>query len=174
MKLSESKTINNLREAFLAEGGAYTEYEFYAEQAKTDGYQQIYRVFNTFAQNEKAHAEIWFKLYHSISGTEDNLKSAAQLENYERVKMYAEFSETAKQEGFNDIADLFTKVGEIERLHEQTYETFRKKIADKQVFTSDDENTVWKGATCGHEVKGKDAPQKCPVCSYPQAFFYVK
>lgn len=174
MKLSESKTLKNLREAFLAESGAYTEYEFYAEQAKNDGYQQIYRIFTTFAQNEKAHAEIWFKLYHEIAGTSDNLKSAADLENYERVKMYANFAETAKKEGFDDIADLFTKVGEIEGLHEQTYGELKKKVDNKKVFISDDENTVWKCANCGHEYVGKDAPEQCPVCSYPKAFFYVK
>ena len=174
MKQSDSKTQENLRSAFLSECGAYTEYEFYAKQAKKDGYEQIARIFNTFANNEKAHAEIWFKLYHGIAGTKENLSSAADLENYERAQMYAEFSKIAKEEGFTDIAELFSKVGEIEGLHEQTYRELLEKIVKKQVFSSKDQNTVWKCSNCGHEYTGKNAPEVCPVCSHPQAYFYMK
>lgn len=174
MDFNESKTIKNLRTAFLAESGAMNEYNFFATQAKTDGFEYVAKTLNKFALNEKAHAEIWFKLYHGIAGTKENLSSAADLENYERAQMYAEFSKIAKEEGFTDIAELFSKVGEIEGLHEQTYRELLEKIVKKQVFSSKDQNTVWKCSNCGHEYTGKNAPEVCPVCSHPQAYFYMK
>ncbi len=174
MKRSDSKTQENLRRAFLEESAAYAEYQFYAERAKSEGFEEIYRTLNNFANNEKAHAEIWFKLYHGIANTKDNLSAAKDLENYERTVMYADFSKVAEEEGFKDIARLFDMVGEIERSHEQTYTTLLEKVKKNEVFTSNDENTVWKCANCGNEYVGKDAPDTCPVCSHPQAYFYVK
>ena len=171
MDFNESQTIKNLRTAFLAESGAMNEYNFFATQAKADGFEYVAKTLNVFALNEKAHAEIWFKLYHEIAGTTDNLVSSIDLENYERTVMYAEFAKTAREEGFSDIADLFDGVAEIEGAHEQTYNELLKQIKDGKMFEGTKE-TVWKCANCGHIHTGKNPPEKCPVCSHPQAFFF--
>lgn len=171
MDFNESQTIKNLRSAFLAESGAMNEYNFFATQAKNDGFEYVAKTLNTFALNEKAHAEIWFKLYHGIAGTTDNLKSSADLEKYERTVMYAEFAETARNEGFNDIAALFDGVAKIEGAHEKTYNELLKQIENGKMFEGNKE-TVWKCANCGHIHTGKNPPEECPVCSHPKAFFY--
>ena len=171
MKFEDSKTIKNLRTAFLAESGAMNEYNFFATQAKNDGFEYVARTLNKFALNEKAHAEVWFKLYHGIAGTVDNLISSADLESYERTVMYADFAETARQEGFADIAALFDGVAAIEGAHEKTYKELHAQITNKTMFASDKE-IVWKCANCGHIHNGKTPPEKCPVCSHPKAFFY--
>ena len=171
MKLEDSNTIKNLRTAFLAESGAMNEYNFFATQAKNDGFEYVAKTLNAFALNEKAHAEIWFKLYHGLAGTTDNLRSSAELENYERTVMYAEFADVARQEGFNDIADLFDGVAKIEGAHEQTYNELKGQIDGNKMFTGT-KDTVWKCANCGHIHTGKNPPEKCPVCSHPKAFFY--
>lgn len=171
MKFEDSKTMENLRTAFLAESGAMNEYDFFATQAKTDGYEAIARTLNKFALNEKAHAEIWFKLYHGVAGTADNLLSSADIEKYERTVMYADFADTARQEGFEDIAALFDGVAAIEGAHEKTYKELRQSLVNGTVFKSDAE-TVWKCANCGHTHTGKTPPEKCPVCSHPKAFFF--
>ena len=124
MNFENSKTKDNLMTAFMRESGASNEYYFYAEQAKKDGYEDIAKTFSLFADNEKAHSKVWFKLFHGIAGTEDNLKDAADLENYERKVLYAEFAKTAREEGFEDIAKLFDGVAAIERQHEEQYRTF--------------------------------------------------
>ena len=171
MKLEESQTIKNLRSAFLAESGAMNEYNFFATQAKNDGFEYVAKTLNKFALNEKAHAEIWFKLYHGIAGTTDNLVSSADLENYERTVMYAEFAKTARDEGFADIAALFDGVAEIEGAHEKTYNELLKQIENGKMFEGTKE-TVWKCANCGHVHTGKNPPEECPVCSHPKAFFF--
>lgn len=171
MKFEESETIKNLRTAFLAESGAMNEYNFFATQAKNDGFEYVAKTLNQFALNEKAHAEVWFKLYHGIAGTKENLISSANLENYERTVMYAEFSQKAKEEGFPDIAELFDGVAKIEGAHEKTYNELLKKIENDKMF-SGTKDTVWKCANCGHVYVGKNPPEKCPVCSHPQGFFY--
>lgn len=171
MKLEESQTIKNLRSAFLAESGAMNEYNFFATQAKNDGFEYVAKTLGKFALNEKAHAEIWFKLYHGIAGTTDNLKSSADLENYERTVMYAEFAKTARNEGFNDIATLFDGVAEIEGAHEKTYNELLKQIESGKMFEGSKE-TVWKCANCGHVHTGKNPPDECPVCSHKKAFFF--
>ncbi len=173
MKLSESKTQKNLMTAFLRESGAFNEYTFYAEQAKTEGYEQIYNVFTKFAGNEQAHAKVWFKLFHNIAGTEENLKDAADLENYERTVMYSDFAKVAREEGFNDIADLFDKVAEVEKDHETVYKTLHEKVQNGCVFCCEEE-VVWECGNCGHTVKGKTPPEKCPLCSHPKAYFAIK
>lgn len=171
MKLEDSKTIKNLRTAFLAESGAMNEYEFFAEQAKKDGFNYVAKTLDLFALNERAHAEIWFKLYHGIAGTVDNLKSSADLENYERTVMYAEFADVARQEGFNDIAELFDGVAKVEGAHEQKYKELQAEIEGNKMFAGA-KDTVWKCSNCGHIHTGKNPPDKCPVCSHPKAFFY--
>lgn len=172
MDFENSKTKNNLMTAFLRESGATNEYYFYAEQAKTDGYEEIAKVFTLFSENEKAHSKVWFKLFHKIAGTEENLKDAADLENYERSVLYSEFAATAREEGFEDIAKLFDGVAAIERQHEEQYKTFYEKVKNGCVFESQKE-VVWKCANCGHTHKGKTPPEKCPVCSHPKAFFSI-
>ncbi len=171
MDFQESQTIKNLRTAFLAESGAMNEYNFFATQAKNDGFEYVAKTLNKFALNEKAHAEVWFKLYHGIAGTTDNLISSADLENYERTVMYAEFAETARNEGFPDIAALFDGVAQIENAHENTYNELRKQIESGKMFEGN-KDTVWKCANCGHVHTGKTPPEKCPVCSHDKSFFY--
>jgi len=170
MNLKDSKTYQNLMTAFLRESGAYNEYTFYAQQAKKDGFEAIYNTFTTFADNEQAHAKIWFKLFHGIAGTEDNLKDAADLENYERTVLYSEFSKVAKEEGFPDIAELFDGVAVIERQHEEEYKRLMQKVKNDTMF-SEKQEVSWKCNNCGHIHKGTEAPLTCPVCSHPQAFF---
>lgn len=172
MKLKDSKTQQNLMTAFLRESGAYNEYTFYAQQAKKDGYEQIYNIFTQFADNEQAHSKIWFKLFHGIAGTEQNLKDAADLENYERTVLYSEFAKVAREEGFPDIAELFDGVAVIERQHEETYKCLLNKVKTDTVFVSEKE-VVWKCNNCGHTHKGKTPPETCPVCSHPKAFFQI-
>ena len=156
--------------AFLRESGAYNEYTFYAEQAKKDGFEAIYNTFTQFADNEQAHSKIWFKLFHGISCTEDNLNDAADLENYERSVLYSEFAKVARQENYNDIADLFDGVAVIEKQHEEEYKRLAQKVKNDTMFTEKSE-VDWMCNNCGHIHKGKTAPEKCPVCSHPQAFF---
>lgn len=172
MKLKESKTYQNLMTAFLRESGAYNEYTFYAEQAKKDGFEEIYNIFTQFADNEQAHSKIWFKLFHGIAGTEENLKDAADLENYERSVLYAEFAKVAREEGYEDIAMLFDGVATIERQHEEQYKTLLQKVKTDTMFVEKQE-VSWKCNNCGHIHKGKEPPEKCPVCSHPKAFFSV-
>ncbi len=172
MDFKDSKTKDNLLKAYLRESGAYNEYTFYAQQAKKEGFEKIYNTFTQFADNEQAHAKIWFKLFHGISSTQDNLKDAADLENFEHTTLYAEFSKTAKEEGFLDIAELFDGVAKIEAQHEKEYRKLFEKVKNDCMF-SDSQEVQWKCNNCGHIHKGKEAPQTCPVCSHPQAFFEV-
>ena len=172
MKLKDSKTYQNLMTAYLRESGAYNEYTFYAEQAKKDGYEAIYNIFTQFADNEQAHSKIWFKLFHGIASTEENLVDAADLENYERSVLYSDFAKVAKEEGYEDIASLFDGVAAIERQHEEAYRTLAEKVKNDQMFSSKKE-VWWKCNNCGHLHKGLTAPELCPVCSHPQAFFGI-
>ncbi|MBE5734439.1 MAG: rubrerythrin family protein [Clostridiales bacterium] len=172
MKLENSKTKENLQTAFLREGGAFCEYTFYAEQAKEDGFEQIYKVFTQFALNEQAHAKIWFKLFHGIAGTKDNLIDSADLEKHERSVMYADFAKTAREEGFEDIATLFDSVAQIEGQHEKRYRALAEQIEAGKIFCAK-QQTEWQCANCGHVHTGKTPPEKCPVCSHPKAYFAV-
>ncbi len=173
MNIKDTQTQKNLMTAFLREAGAYSEYLFYAEQAKTEGYEKIYEVFTRFANNEKAHSLIWFKLFHGIGGTEENLKDAAELERFERSTMYAEFSKTAKAEGLDNVAELFDAVAAIEKRHEEVYKTLFLKVKNDEMF-SEPEEVVWECLNCGHIHVGKQPPKQCPVCSHPVSFFCIK
>lgn len=170
MDFLQSQTSQNVKKAFMREAAAYMEYYFYGEQAKIDGYQEIYNTYKTICQNEMAHAKIWFKLYHTVFTTKDNLKNSADLEKFEYSKMYSEFSKIARQEGFTDIAKLFDDVGNIEANHEQTFLCLNKQVKNDKVFKRTGK-TTWKCLNCGNIVSGKTAPTSCPVCSYPQAYF---
>lgn len=172
--LKGSKTEQNLMTAFAGESQAHTKYLYYASKAKKDGYVQIGALFEETAKNEKEHAKIWFKLLHGgMPATTENLKDAAAGENYEWTDMYAGFAETAREEGFSEIADLFDGVAAIEKEHEERYKKLLANIEGGLVFSKDGD-TVWQCANCGHIVVGKKAPEVCPVCAHPQAYFQVR
>ncbi len=175
MELKGSKTEANLQAAFAGESQARNKYTYYASKAKKDGYVQIANIFEETAANEKEHAKIWFKLLHggAVPSTIENLKDAAEGENYEWTDMYAAFAKDAKEEGFDEIARLFEQVGEIEREHEDRYRKLLANIEDELVFSREGE-CIWQCANCGHIVVGKRAPEVCPVCAHPQAYFQIK
>ncbi len=172
--LKGSKTEKNLMAAFAGESQAHTKYLYYASKAKKDGYVQIGSLFEETAKNEKEHAKIWFKLLHEgMPSTPDNLKDAAAGENYEWTDMYAGFAETARAEGFTEIAALFDGVAAIEKEHEERYKKLLANIEGGLVFSKDGD-AVWQCSNCGHIVVGKQAPEICPVCAHPQAYFQVR
>ena len=175
MELKGSKTEKNLMAAFAGESQARNKYTYYASKAKKDGYVQIASLFEETASNEKEHAKIWFKLLHggSIGDTLDNLKDAAQGENYEWTDMYPTFAKEAEEEGFTEIARLFTLVAQIEKAHEERYKKLYENIERSEVFQKQDE-VVWECKNCGFRYYGKKAPVECPVCAHPQAFFMVE
>ncbi len=171
--LKGSKTEQNLMTAFAGESQARNKYTYFASKAKKDGYVQISKIFEETANNEKEHAKIWFKLLDGIGSTPENLKAAAEGENYEWTDMYATFAKEAKEEGFDKIAVLFEMVGEIEKAHEERYRKLLANIEGDLVFSKDGD-TVWECSNCGHICVGKKAPEVCPVCAHPQSFFMVK
>lgn len=175
MELKGSKTQANLMAAFAGESQARNKYIYYAKKARKDGYQQIADIFEETAANEQAHAYIWFKLLHNgeLPSTADNLRDAAAGEHYEWADMYAAFAQQAKEEGFNQIAALFTAVGKIEKEHEERYLKLLSNVQNGLVFSKDGD-AIWQCRYCGHIVIGKQAPQQCPVCSHSQAYFEVK
>ena len=175
MELKGSKTEQNLKTAFAGESQARNKYTFFASKARKDGYEQIAEIFEETANNEKEHAKIWFKLLNNgaISSTAQNLKSAAEGENYEWTDMYAEFAKTAKEEGFDHIAFLFEEVGKIKKEHETRYLKLLNNINEGIVFSRDGDR-IWKCRNCGHIVIGKYAPEVCPVCGHPQSYFEIK
>ena len=172
--LKGTKTEQNLREAFAGESQARNKYTYYASKAKKEGYEQIAALFTETANNEKEHAKIWFKLLHEgdVPDTATNLKDAAEGENYEWTDMYARFAKEAKEEGFDRIAYLFEAVGKIEKEHEERYKKLLENLENGLVFSRDGD-TIWQCANCGHIHIGKQAPQVCPVCSHPQAYFQI-
>ena len=175
MELKGSKTEQNLMTAFAGESQARNKYTYYASKAKKDGYEQIAAIFEETANNEKEHAKIWFKLLNGgeIPSTEENLKAAADGENYEWTDMYDEFAKTAREEGFDHIAYLFEGVAKIEKEHEERYRKLLANVNDKLVFSSDGD-TIWICRNCGHVHIGKTAPKVCPVCAHPQSYFERK
>lgn len=175
MELKGSKTEENLKTAFAGESQARNKYTYFASKAKKEGYQQIAAIFEETAANEKEHAKIWFKLLEggSVKSTVENLKAAADGENYEWTDMYDEFAKTAKEEGFDDIAKLFEGVAAIEKEHEERFKKLLSNINDKLVFSSEGDS-IWICRNCGHIVVGKEAPEVCPVCAHPQSYFERK
>lgn len=174
MELQGSKTQANLISAFAGESQARNKYTFFADKAKSEGYEQIAEIFELTAKNEKAHAEIWFKLLNGgIQKTAINLQSAAEGENYEHINMYPEFAKVAREEGFDDIARLFDEVAEIEKEHEERFKKLLDNVNQSLVFSKDGES-IWVCRNCGNVVVGKQAPLVCPVCSYPQAYFEIE
>ena len=173
-ELKGSKTEANLLAAFAGESQARNKYTFFGAKAKEDGFQQIGDLFLETANNEKEHAEIWFKILHNgMQPTTDNLQAAADGEQYEYETMYPTFAKEAREEGFTKIALLFEGVAKIEKTHEERYRKLLANIENGQVFSKDGD-VVWMCANCGHIHVGKAAPGVCPVCAHPQAFFMVK
>lgn len=173
-ELKGSKTEANLLTAFAGESQARNKYTYYASKARKDGYVQIANIFEETAANEKEHAKMWFKLLNGgIGDTLDNLKDAAAGENYEWTDMYTGFAKTAREEGFDQIANLFEGVAKIEKEHEERYLKLVKNIEEGLVFSRDGD-VIWQCANCGHIVIGKKAPEVCPVCAHPQAYFQIK
>ena len=172
-ELKGTKTAANLATAFAGESQAHTKYLYYASKAKKDGYVQIAQLFEETAHNEKEHAKIWFKLLHDgIPGTIENLKDAAGGENYEWTDMYKTFAEEARAEGFDHIAALFEGVAAVEKAHEERYLKLLANVEEGVVFSRDGD-CIWQCMNCGHIVVGKKAPELCPVCAHPQAYFQI-
>ena len=160
--------------AFAGESQARNKYSYYASKARSEGYVQIAALFEETANNEKEHAKMWFKLLHGgIGSTAENLKDAAEGENYEWTDMYAGFAKEAREEGFEEIAGLFEGVAAIEKEHEERYRRLLANVEGGLVFSKEGD-TVWQCANCGHICVGKQAPDVCPVCAHPQAYFQVK
>ena len=175
MELQGSKTEANLMAAFAGESQARNKYTYYASKAKKEGYEQIAAIFEETANNEKEHAKMWFKQLHggSVPSTIDNLKDAANGENYEWTEMYEKFAKTAEEEGFDEIARLFRGVGEIEKHHEERYLKLIDNIDNNLVFKKEEE-VVWICRNCGHVYYGKEAPEVCPICNHPQSYMEMK
>ena len=173
-EIKGTKTEKNLNAAFAGESQARVKYQFYASKAKKEGYEQISAIFQETSNNEKEHAKIWYKLLHDgVADTMTNLKDAAAGENYEYTDMYKKFAEEAREEGFDEIAELFEKVGEIEKHHEERYLKLVENIEKGMVFKGDGV-TVWKCRNCGYIHIGDSAPEECPVCKHPQSYFEIQ
>ena len=170
-----SKTYDNLKTAFAGESQARVKYQFFASRAKKDGYEQIAEIFTETSDNEKEHAKLWYKYLNdgAVADTRTNLEIAAAGEDYEWTDMYKEFGRIARKEGFDEIADKFDGVGAIEKEHEERYRKLIKNIDDDVVFKSE-KVTVWKCRNCGYTFVGNDAPEVCPVCAHPRAYFELR
>ena len=174
MELKGSKTEQNLMTAFAGESQARVKYQYYASQAKKDGYEQIAEFFEETSGNEKEHAKIWFKLLHNgMPNTIVNLNDAANGEHFEWTDMYKEFEETARKEGFDKIADLFKGIGAIEKEHEERYRKLLENIDNEEVFRKSDKKT-WICRNCGHTHDGLEALEVCPICNHPKSYFEIK
>ena len=172
-KYAGTQTEKNLMAAFSGESEARNKYTYFASVAKKQGFEQISALFLKTADNEKEHAKMWFKELEGLGDTAANLKSAAEGENYEWTDMYAKFAQEAKEEGFTEIAALFEGVAAIEKEHEERYRKLLANIEGDLVFSKDGD-CVWQCLNCGQIVIGKKAPEVCPVCAHPQAYFQVK
>ena len=175
MELKGSRTEKNLQAAFAGESQARNKYTYFASKAKKEGYEQIAAIFLETAENEKEHAKLWFKYLEGgdIKSTAENLKAAAEGENFEWTDMYKEFAKVAREEGFDKIAYQFEAVGKIEKEHEERYLELLLKVKGGKVFIAPDV-VVWKCRNCGHIHIGKEAPEICPVCAHPKAYFELR
>ncbi len=172
-ELKGTKTAANLAAAFAGESQARNKYTYFASVAKKEGYEQIAEIFLKTAENEKEHAKMWFKELGELGTTAENLKAAAEGENYEWTDMYATFAKEAEEEGFTAIAAKFRMVAKIEKSHEERYLALLNNVEMQKVFEKSEE-IMWECRNCGHLVIGKKAPQVCPVCAHPQAYFEVR
>ena len=174
-ELKGTKTEKNLQEAFAGESQARNKYTYFASKARKDGYEQIAAIFEETANNEKEHAKMWFKLLEggAVRSTRENLKAAAEGENYEWTDMYDRMAQEAEEEGFHEIAEKFRGVGAIEKRHEERYHKLLQNIEDALVFSREGD-AIWVCRNCGHVVVGKQAPKVCPVCAHPQSYFELQ
>ena len=171
-KYAGTQTENNLLAAFAGESQARNKYTYYASKAKKDGFEQIAALFLKTAENEKEHAKMWLKELGGIGSTAENLAAAADGENFEWTDMYAGFAETAEQEGFHELAEKFRLVAAIEKHHEERYRALLHNVETQEVFAKS-EVKVWECRNCGHIVVGEKAPEICPTCAHPQAYFEI-
>ncbi len=171
-RYSGTQTEKNLLAAFAGESQARNKYTYFASVAKKQGFEQIAELFLKTADNEKEHAKMWFKELDGLGDTADNLRAAAEGENYEWTDMYENFAKTAEGEGFKELAARFRKVGEIEKHHEERYRALLHNVESQEVFEKS-EVKVWECRNCGHIVVGTKAPAVCPVCQLPQSYFEV-
>ena len=171
-KYQGTQTEKNLMEAFAGESQARNKYTYFSSVAKKEGYEQMAALFLKTAENEKEHAKMWFKELNGIGSTEENLKAAADGENYEWTDMYENFAKTAEEEGFPELAFKFRMVGAIEKHHEERYRALLKNIEMKEVFEKS-EVKIWECRNCGHIIVGTKAPEMCPVCSHPKSYFEI-
>ena len=169
MNLHNTKTEKNLQAAFAGESQARNKYTYFASVAKKEGYEQIAEIFLKTAENEKEHAKMWFKALGELGSTAENLAKAANGENFEWTDMYEKFAKDAEEEGFNELAEKFRAVAQIEKAHEERYLKLLKNIEMQKVFEKS-EITMWECRNCGHLVIGKKAPEVCPVCNHPQSY----
>lgn len=172
-KYAGTQTEKNLEAAFAGESMARNKYTYFASKAKKDGFEQIAALFLKTADNEKEHAKMWFKELAGIGETTDNLKAAAEGENFEWTDMYEGFAKTAEAEGFNALAKKFRMVAAIEKVHEERYRKLLQNVETAAVFEKS-EVKIWECRNCGHIVVGTKAPEVCPVCAHPQAYFEIK
>ena len=174
-ELKGTKTEKNLMEAFAGESMARNKYTYFASKAKKDGFVQMAAIFEETANNEKEHAKLWYKYLHggSIAGTEANLEDAANGENYEWTDMYSRMAKEAREEGFIEIAEKFEGVAAIEKEHEERYRKLLANVEGGLVFSKDGD-VIWQCSNCGHIVVGRKAPEVCPVCAHPQAYFELQ
>ena len=173
MNLKGTKTEQNLMAAFAGESQARNKYTYFASVAKKEGYEQISAIFQHTADNEKEHAKMWFKALGELGNTAQNLLAAAEGENYEWTDMYATFAKEAEEEGFVELAAKFRMVAAIEKTHEERYRKLLKNVEVQEVFAKS-EITMWECRNCGHLMMGKQAPELCPVCAHPKAYFEVR
>lgn len=171
--LKGTKTEKNLMEAFSGESQARNKYTFFASKAKKEGYVQIAKIFEETAANEKEHAEVWFKYFHGVGTTTENLQAAAEGENYEHTTMYKDFAKVAREEGFEDIAVQMDNIASVEAHHEQRYLKLKENIETGKVFKREEEVT-WKCGNCGFTYKGKEAVDTCPACKHPKDYFQLE
>ena len=172
-KFSGTETEKNLLAAFAGESQARNKYSYFAGVARKEGYQQIAELFEETANNERQHAKLWFKHLGGIGSTAENLKAAAEGENFEWTDMYEGFAKTAEREGFPELAAQFRAVGAIEKAHEERYLKLLNNIETQKVFEKSEE-VMWQCRECGHLVIGKKAPEVCPVCAHPQSYQQVR
>ena len=172
-KYQGTQTEKNLKEAFAGESQARNKYTYFASKAKKEGFEQIAAIFTKTADNEKEHAKLWFKELEGIGSTAENLVAAAEGENYEWTDMYAGFAKTAEEEGFPELATKFRLVAAIEKTHEERYRALLSNVEAQEVFKKSDVK-VWECRNCGHIMIGKSAPEICPTCAHPQAYFEIR
>lgn len=171
-KYAGTQTEKNLEAAFAGESQARNKYTYFASKAKKEGYEQIAAIFLKTADNEKEHAKMWFKELSGLNDTSENLKAAADGENYEWTDMYDDFAKTAEEEGFHELAEKFRMVAAIEKRHEERYRALLKNVETAEVFAKS-EVKIWECRNCGHIAVGTNAPEICPVCAHPQAYFEI-